>query len=216
MTLKLPRLTWGLLGIAILLTGGVVWLESRRAVNEPDTELAASQETRHFTFTAAEGQSIAIRQGNTFIKLYRSGADPQQWQMDFPQPTRVSQPAVEFLLTALVNSKNTRDFTAPSDQLSEYGLAPSQAELTIQLVNGSTHNLQLGNPDFRGESLYALIDRSEDSAEEIPIYLVPRSLADLAQRAPADWQATAPTEETATPGANLSAPTPPSDSPSAP
>jgi len=187
MTLKINRLTWGLLGVALLLVGTVAVWEFRQTADPAET-VGIIPDRRQFTFSADTVQAIAIRQGGQYLKLYRGSGDKLTWKMDWPQPVEVSLPAVDFLLNTLTASQNDRDFETSTEQLSEYGLTEPAATMTIQLVTGKAHELVLGNADFRGDSLYALIDPPNPLTETSRIHLVPRSLLELARRSPQDWQ----------------------------
>lgn len=189
--MALKRLTWVLWGVALVLGLGVVtWEMASPPKSEETVNLTAK--ARHFDFSADAVQSVTIIRPNQTVKLYRSAGeeDGKTWQMDDPDPVPVSGPGVDFLLSVLLGSQNDRDFEIPARELKDYGLDPAPAELTIQLVNGKTHRLKLGDADFKGDSLYALIDPVENSeipAETLKISLVPRSLAELARRSPEDW-----------------------------
>ncbi|MGA1626400.1 MAG: DUF4340 domain-containing protein [Prochlorothrix sp.] len=187
MTLKINRLTWGVLGVAILLVGTVAAWELRQTTT-PEATTNIISDRRQFTFSTETVQAIAIRQGGQVLKLYRGSGDKPSWKMDWPQPVEVSVPAVDFLLNTLVSSQNDRDFDISTEKLAEYGLTPPAATLTIQLVTGKTHELVLGNADFKGDFLYALIDPAAPPTETSRIHLVPRSLLELARRSPQDWQ----------------------------
>jgi hypothetical protein len=161
------------------------------------TVIENQPEARHFDFSADLVQSVMITQPgppSTSIKLYRqakTGYGNSVWSMDNPEPVPVSSPAVDFLLSVLLGIQDGRDFEVPTAELTDYGLGPAGTELTIQLVNGKTHHLQLGNPDFAGDSLYALVDPTENTdipVESQKVSLVPRSLEELTRRSPADWQ----------------------------
>ncbi|MEB3161152.1 MAG: DUF4340 domain-containing protein [Synechocystis sp.] len=187
MALKINRLTWGLLGIALLLAGGVTAWELRQTT-DAENAVEVMPDRRQFNFTADTVQAIAIRQGGQYLKVYRGSGEKPTWKMDWPQPVEVSVPAVDFLLNTLISSQNDRDFDTSTDQLAEYGLTEPAAIMTIQLVTGKTHELILGNADFKGDSLYALIDPANPATETSRIHLVPRSLLELARRSPQDWQ----------------------------
>lgn len=186
MPLKLKPLTLGLLGAALLLGGGVVAWEMRQPPDQTQGENTPDQ--RQFTFTADMAQAIGIRQRDQYLKIYRSAGKDPVWKMDWPQPMEVSVPAVDFLLNALMTSKTDRDFDVEVQKLAEYGLAEPTAIMTIQLVTGKTHKLHLGNPDFKGDSIYALIDPADPPTDTVRIHLLPRSLIELARRSPQDWQ----------------------------
>ncbi|MFN9174632.1 MAG: DUF4340 domain-containing protein [Synechocystis sp.] len=187
MTLKIKRLSWGLLGVALLLTVSVAAWELR-PTPAPKELASVTPDRRQFDFTADTVQAIAIRQGEQYLKLYRGSGEKPTWKMDWPQPVEVSVPAVDFLLNALISSQNDRDFDISTEKLAEYGLTKPGATITIQLVTGKTRELLLGNADFKGDSLYALIDPVDPPPETSRIHLVPRSLLELARRSPQDWQ----------------------------
>ena len=188
----LKRLTWVLCGVALVLGLGIVtWEMASTPKSEETVNLTAK--ARHFDFSVDGVQSITIVQPDHTIKIYRSANQEggKSWQMDDPEPEPVSGPGVDFLLSVLLGSQNDRDFEIPARELKDYGLDPAPAELTIQLVDGKTHRLKLGDADFKGDSLYALIDPVESSDTPIEtqkISLVPRSLAELARRSPEDWR----------------------------
>lgn len=191
MVFKLKPLTWVLAVVALLLgLGAVAWERWQgpkvtEAIAEPTPE-------RYFNFGAEQVQSLAISQGEQTVRLYRSGKSDQGWLMDDPEPVAVSAAGVDFLLSVVLASRNDgRDFEAPSAELGQYGLGPARAQLTLQLVDGKSHHLLLGNADFKGDALYALVNPKQNA--DLPpakqtISLLPRSLAELARRSPADWK----------------------------
>ncbi len=188
------HLTWVLCGTALVLTLGVVGWEMANPRNEEAT-VSIPAKARHFDFSADTVQSVTITQPEHTIKLYRGASQAEgqtkTWQMDDPDPVAVSGPGVDFLLSVLLGSQNDRDFEVADGELKDYGLDPAPVQLTIQLVNGKTHHLKLGNPDFKGDALYALIDPVENTdipIETRKISLVPRFLMELARRSPEDWR----------------------------
>jgi hypothetical protein len=56
------------------------------------------------------------------------------------------------------------------DRLKVYGLDPPQMTIEFQLKNGTKHTVKLGNKDFTGVSVYAIVDAATDVA------LLPESL----------------------------------------
>ncbi|AIE75837.1 MULTISPECIES: DUF4340 domain-containing protein [unclassified Synechocystis] len=197
MTLKLKRVTWLLWAVALALGLGVMAWEIGRNPEDETTAVQSPSANRHFDFSADLVQSVTITQFEptpTTVRLYRQGKDSSgdsAWLMDNPEPVPVSGPGVDFLLSVILGSQNNRDFEVATAQLAEYGLESVATELMIQLVNGKTHRLKLGNPDFQGNYLYALIDPVENldiPPENQRISLVPRSLEELTRRSPEDWQ----------------------------
>ncbi|MEB3174356.1 MAG: hypothetical protein VKN60_04085 [Cyanobacteriota bacterium] len=187
----LPKQTLLWVGLALILGGGAAVVELRRSDN-PETSSNAAVREPYFDFAPDQVQSVALRQGEREQRIYRLAevkAQKSPWRSDLPQVnTPVSQPAVEFLLNVLLESAGERDFTVTKERLGEYGLAPPQGGISLRLVNGKTHRLILGNPDFKGDSLYALVDPPDPLPEEITIRLAPRSLEELIRRSPQDWQ----------------------------
>lgn len=185
MKLKATTLAW--FSLALVLAAGVFWFEFERS-----TVPGADQQSRprHFSFAPNQVQALTLAGPKGELKLYRSGDVPQVWLMDQRKPLEVSPAAVEFLLNLLIESESDRDFVVATAQLAEYGLANSQESLVIQLVDGKTHRLLLGNPDFKGDALYALIDPAPPLQAQVPVYLVSRSLQEMIRRSPQDWQKT--------------------------
>ena len=197
MVLKLKRGNWLLWTVALILGLGLLTWEVGRSPQEEATVAESQPKARHFDFTADLVQSVTITRSGpppASVKLYRQAKasnGESVWLMDNPQPVAVSGPAVDFLLSVILGSQNDRNFEVPTAELTDYGLNPAGTELTIQLVNGKTHRLQLGNPDFAGNSLYALVNPVENTdipVESQQVSLVPRSLEELTRRSPADWQ----------------------------
>ncbi|MBD2653060.1 hypothetical protein H6G45_06070 [Synechocystis sp. FACHB-383] len=197
MALKLKRGTWLLWVVALILGLGVGAWELGRHSQDEATVIESQPQARHFDFSADLVQSVTITRSDstpTSVKIYRQAKanhDKSVWLMGNPDPVAVSAPGVDFLLGVILGSQNSRDFEVSTVELKDYGLSPAGTELTIQLVNGKTHRLQLGNPDFAGDSLYALVDPVENAdipVENQKVSLVPRSLEELTRRSPTDWQ----------------------------
>jgi hypothetical protein len=186
---KLKSTTLTLFGLALVLAGGAFWHERQQA---QAPALEQPRRPKHFSFRPDQVQALTITQPIGNLQLYRSGDAPQAWLMDQPSPVAVSPAAIEFLLNLLRESQSDRDFEVAATQLAEYGLTNPQERLVIQLVDGTTHRLLLGNPDFKGDALYALIDPVTPAPEKVPVYLVSRSLQEMMRRAPQDWQQTEP------------------------
>ncbi|UAJ73203.1 hypothetical protein IQE94_02355 [Synechocystis sp. PCC 7339] len=197
MVLKLKPGTRLLWAVALTMALGVVAWEMGRHSQNQATVIESQPKARHFDFGADLVQSVTITRSDptpTNVKIYRQSKanhGKSVWLMDNPDPVAVSTPGVDFLLSVILGSQNGRDFEVPTVELKDYGLSPAEIELTIQLVNGKTHRLQLGNPDFAGDSLYALVDPVENAdipVEKQKVSLVPRSLEELTRRSPTDWQ----------------------------
>jgi hemin uptake protein HemP len=213
---KLPKTTLILGGMAILLAGGVTFQEMQRNATPPPIATT----TKHFAFTPDTIQAIAIDHKGQILKLYRGSEAKPIWKMDQPTPVEVSEPAVSFLSNLLVDSQSDRDFTTDAKKLQEYGLVQPQGKLIIQLKNGKTHYLLLGNADFKGDSLYAIVDPPDPPTAQVKIRLVSRTFQDLIQRSPQDWRKVDSSQPSPAPQSSQSSQSPPtsqsSQSPSPP
>jgi hypothetical protein len=200
--MALQKTTLIMVGLALVLGGGITLQELHHRRN-PDSQVK-TQAPPHFAFPPGQIQSLTFRHEDQSLTLYRRAdapANAPQWQSDSPALKTVSQPAVDFLLALLAESRSERDFPVASDRLAEYGLSSPQTSLTIRLVNGKSQRLFLGNPDFKGDSLYALIDPPQPQPPELTVHLVSRTLEELIRRSPSDWQVPSPQEPSPVPSA---------------
>lgn len=184
--MKLPKLTWILLAIAVILGGGLAIYESQR--NPQQAEAAKSNQKRLFTFKAEDIQAITIDNSGKILKFYRGSDVKQAWKMEQPEPVEANDSAISFLINLLIDSQSDRAFLAPSEQLQEYGLSPVKQSIIVQLKNGKTHRLFLGNPDFKGDFLYTLIDPEKPLPTQVSIALVSRTFQDLITRDSKEWK----------------------------
>lgn len=184
--MKLQKLTWILLAIAVILGGGLAIYESQR--NPQQAEAAKSEQKRLFTFQAEDIQAITINNSGKILKFYRGSDGKQSWKMEEPNLVEANDSAISFLINLLIDSQSDRAFTRPADQLTEYGLSPAKQSIIVQLKNGKTHQLWFGNPDFKGDYLYSLIDPDKPLPAEIKIALVSRTFQDLISRDSTEWQ----------------------------
>ncbi|MEB3309363.1 MAG: DUF4340 domain-containing protein [Snowella sp.] len=184
--MKLQKVTWILLAIAIMLGGGLAVYESQR--NPQQTEAAKFQQKRLFSFKADDIQSLTIDNAGQILKFYRGSDTKQTWKLDQPDPVEANDSAISFLINLLMDSQSDRAFSAPSEQLAEYGLSPAQKSIVVQLKNGKTHQLIFGNPDFKGDFLYTLINPDKPLPSEVSIALVSRTFQELINRDPNEWK----------------------------
>ncbi len=184
--MKLQKLTWILLAIAVILGGGLAVYESQR--NPQQAEAAKSEQKRLFTFKADDIQSITIDNSGKILKFYRGSDAKQSWKMEQPDLVEANDSAISFLINLLIDSQSDRAFKASSEQLKEYGLSPATKTIVVQLKNGKTHQLMLGNPDFKGDYLYTLIDPDKPLPSDVTIALVSRTFQDLINRNSNEWK----------------------------
>jgi len=187
--MKLQKITWILLAIAVLLGGGLAIYELRQ--NPQQQEITKKEQKRLFSFQANDIQGISVEKSGQVLKFYRGSDAQQTWKMEQPEssePVEASEAALSFFVNLLIDSQSDRAFTSEVSQLKEYGLEQGFTVITIQLKNGKTHRLLLGNPDFKGDFLYSLVDPAQLPSSPLTISLVPRSFQDLINREVNEWK----------------------------
>ncbi len=187
--MKLQKITWVLLAIAVLLGGGLAIYELRQ--NPQQEEITKKEQKRLFSFQSSDIQGISVEKSGQILKFYRGSDAQQTWKMEQPEssePVEASEAALSFFVNLLIDSQSDRAFTTEVSQLKEYGLEQGFTVITIQLKNGKTHRLLLGNPDFKGDFLYSLVDPAQPPSSPLTISLVPRSFQDLINRDVNEWK----------------------------
>ena len=187
--MKLQKTTWILLAIAVLLGGGLAIYELRQ--NPQQEEITKKEQKRLFSFQANDIQGISVEKSGQILKFYRGSDAQQTWKMEQPEsgePVEASEAALSFFVNLLIDSQSDRAFTTKVSQLKEYGLEQGFAVITIQLKNGKSHRLLLGNPDFKGDFLYSLVDPAQPPSSTLTITLVSRSFQDLINREVDEWK----------------------------
>lgn len=79
------------------------------------------------------------------------------WQIIKPVTTRANQGTVDGIADDLSDLQIQRSFR-PAGGLSKYGLASAAAEIEFQDTKGAQHTIQLGDTDFSGDAVYAVVD----------------------------------------------------------
>ena len=187
--MKLQKITWILLAIAVLLGGGLAIYELRQ--NPQQEEITKKEQKRLFSFQANDIQGISVEKSGQVLKFYRGSDAQQTWKMEQPEsgePVEASEAALSFFVNLLIDSQSDRAFITEVSQLKEYGLEQGFAVITIQLKNGKSHRLLLGNPDFKGDFLYSLVDPAQPPSSAVTISLVSRSFQDLINRDVNEWK----------------------------
>ena len=141
--------------VAIALGAFVYFYDSKHSVAPPPEEaswkpafaLNADQITG-LTLASGNGKTVFAKQGNS-------------WQITQPVTTRADQTSISGIVNDLSSAKIRRSF-APTDSLSKYGLAQPAVTIDFQQKGGVEHTIQLGDKDFSGNVVYALIDASKN------------------------------------------------------
>lgn len=141
---------------AIILGGVFYYLELKKGLGSKPAETAKSA----FSVPEADISSLTLthpaKPNQPAIRLDKT---KDNWQIVQPMVAAADQPSVQGLLDNLTTAKVSEN-TEPAtpDRLKVYGLASPQLEIAFQLKNGAKHTLQIGDKDFTGNSIYAIVD----------------------------------------------------------
>ena len=151
--------------LAVALGAFVYFYDSKRSVAPPTEEASwkpafavNADQITGLTLVSATGRTVFVREG-------------RDWRITQPVSTRADQTSISGIVSELSNAKIRRSF-APTDNLSKYGLAQAAVTIDLQQKSGVEHTIRLGDKDFSGNVVYALIDASKN------VDLLPVSLLD--------------------------------------
>ncbi|MBE9191051.1 DUF4340 domain-containing protein [Gloeocapsopsis crepidinum LEGE 06123] len=206
--MKLQRTTLILLLLALGLGGFVYFYEIRGATQRQEAEV---REQQIFAFTQEQVQTLNIQtQGQTLgFERNQNG----QWVMTSPEKTPASNASISYLLDLLVQGRSDRTIQVPTNQLADYGLADPQATVIVTLNNQQTHQLNLGNADFSGNSLYAQADPGNNPSGNVDLLLVSADFQNAVNRDLAEWRIENDTPDADNPTPQTPTPASPSPSP---
>ncbi|OAB58645.1 hypothetical protein AY600_16670 [Phormidium willei BDU 130791] len=186
--MKLKRSTQVLLLLAVIFGGGVLLYEGAIA---PELERQRQQEQQAFKFEVEAIRQMTLRREDYTLELTRL-EEPLQipsedetsftttdWQAVIvgegeaeAQEYPANDAYVSFLLMVLDNARSDRPIVTSEASLAEYGLETPRARLRIELDNGESQELWVGDRDFTGSFVYGLI-RAGDDNQEIDSEVVP-------------------------------------------
>ncbi len=190
MALQKSTLALGLM--AILLTGGVVILEGQRGEQEEGMTLTEG-EGRSPVFALEEGavQTIRIETAGAAVAFERDGEG--RWQMTAPETGPAEEAAIAFLLSRLTADGLVRELTFEGRDRDSFGLEVPAATVELTLRDGQTHRLIVGDRDFSGQGVYALVDPAQfpvpQTADPIPLALLNQDVLTALNRPLGEWQA---------------------------
>jgi hypothetical protein len=206
--MKLQRSTVVLVGIALLLGAGVMVTEAQRSQSPPETNLTQSTGDPIFGFAESDVASLVVERNGETLAFERD--DQNAWQMVQPEQTPAEEAAVAFLLSRLTSDAPVQELTVTPEQQAEFGFDSPSGRAVITLADGTTHTVVLGDRDFSGTGLYALIDQEQvplpENAGEVPMYVVSIDVANGVERPLEEWKMATEPPPTATPEAGTEAP----------
>jgi Domain of unknown function (DUF4340) len=141
---------------AILLGGVFYYLEVKKGLGSKPAETQKSA----FSVPEADITSLTLtRPGKPDQPPIRLDKNKDNWQIVQPTAAAADQPTVQGVLDNLttVKASETTEPATP-DRLKAYGLAPPQLEVAFQSKSGAKHTLEIGDKDFTGSSVYAIVD----------------------------------------------------------
>ena len=200
--MKLQKNTFILIGVALSMIGLVSFYEMQVS---PKQEAAKDEKHKIFTFKSDRVQFFTVKTPEiilTFERVYAIKGGKSSWEMKLPVQAHANQASVDFLLDRLATGKSDRTINITAAKLPEFGLDQPQATVTVKLDNQETHRLVLGKTDITGRFLYARANPPEappqNSAENLPVLLVPFDLKNAVNRPLSEWKkAEAPKPEKA-------------------
>jgi hypothetical protein len=140
------------------------------------TPKTSAKETAKPAFTVKPSDVARItmrRKDNTVVLDKKDG----KWELSKPVEAEADQGTIDGIASDLSDLKIQRSFAATGDR-AKYGLANPAATIEFQSAKGAQHSIQLGDKDFSGDAVYALVDK----ANPPKIDLLPVSLLDDASK----------------------------------
>jgi hypothetical protein len=154
--------------VAVLLGGGVYYYQKKHAPKDDASTTNPSKPV--FSIQSADIQSITVQHlpaSDSPIQIARQG---DNWQLTSPLHTAADSSSVQGIVDGVAEASYTQTEPSTPDRLKAYGLDPGALSIDFTLKNGAKHHLLLGNKDFTGDSVYALVDSNSQ------VILLPNSL----------------------------------------
>jgi hypothetical protein len=155
---------------AVALGAAVYYFDWRRSQKENENP-SADAEKPAYSIQPQEVSSLTITHpGNSSGSVLRFEKRGGVWQVTQPIETQADQFSMEGIVNSLSSSRIAQTEPGTPDRLKMFGLDPPAVAIEFQMQNGAKHRLALGNKDFSGISVYAIVDQAKDVA------LLPESL----------------------------------------
>lgn len=150
---------------AVLLGGAVYFFDVKRGEKEKEKATAEESKTLFAIGSGAEIKSLTIARpdaaGEPSVRLEkRDGA----WWIVEPIQTDANDQVVQRMADGIITAHVVQTEPGAPDRLKVYGLDPPALSIDFQFQNGAKHSLKLGDKDFTGVSVYAILDGAKDVA----------------------------------------------------
>ncbi|MGD1806356.1 DUF4340 domain-containing protein [Dapis sp. BLCC M126] len=184
--MKIKKTTLTLMLTALALGGFVYLYEIRGKQQQAEIK---EQQKEVFDFELEQIQTITIKQDPETLTLkIDEEAEEKNWNITTPVEKEADLQTVEFLLTELTNLKSDRFITTSASQLSEYGLEKPEITVEIQLKDGKTSRLFLGQPDFNGNFIYSQLEPEGEPPEEVSVLLLSVNFKNVLTKPVSEWE----------------------------
>jgi hypothetical protein len=174
----IKKSTFLLLLCAVALGALVYYFDWRSSAKEKPVEDSSKPA---FSIQAADITAITLTHpgspGESTIALAKHG---DSWQIIQPLDTGADSLTINGITNTLASARISQTEPGSPDRLKVFGLDPSKETIDFQLKSGSKHSVLLGNTDFTGSSVYAIVDGAKDVA------LLPSSLLSSTNRPVSD------------------------------
>ncbi len=197
--MKLQRSTVILMISALALMGFVYIFEIQGKVKQ---EQVKAKQQQLFSFPKEELNSFTITTPVQTISLERvtnpEEAKKSAWKITAPIQELANEAAVDYFINELLKNQSIasdptsgiQNLTVASDKLPDYGLDKPQHKLELKLNNQTTHQLFIGKPDFRGDSLYAQLDPNPTPPKNVQILTISDDILTALNRPVQEWKIT--------------------------
>lgn len=164
------------LGLLVVLGGGI-WYLNHKAKDSADK---ASATPVILTLKEADVTRIELTRlaGETTTVIEKDGSGT--WKITTPEAYPTDRDAVVALLGALSNVASDKVVDEKAGDLSQYGLAPAALAVTVQLKDGKSKKLLLGEAAAIGSAFYAV------AAGDAHVYTVASSAKEALDKTSAD------------------------------
>lgn len=159
---------------AIVISGGVYffqWRKSKQPATSADTSKPA------FSVSASDIVAFSIahpaQKDRPAIDFEKQNGS---WQIVQPVDTLADQPTAEGFVDQIAESRPTGTEPITPDHRKAFGLEPPAASLEFTAKGGQKHTLLLGDKDFSGNDVYAIVD------DQPKVSLMPLSLLTTADK----------------------------------
>jgi hypothetical protein len=143
---------------AIVLGAAVYFFDWRRSQKESEKP-AVDAEKPAYAIQPQDISSLTIKHPqNSAEPVLRFEKRNGNWQITQPLETQADQSSLEGIVDSLSSARIAQNEPGTPDRLKVFGLDPPAVLIGFQLPNGAKHTLALGNKDFTGISVYAIVD----------------------------------------------------------